>query len=241
MKKIEELIAMVKSISARLLVTVINLLLPGSGLAAAGHIKSAWGVIIGITSWVVILCWTRYILKPEGAWLFLAGILSIWCISTSLCFMLTPHINRKVIFHSAAVALCTLVLIFSLFQYKQQLLGIQIYFIPSMSMYPELKPGQFVLADSWAYTQKPPKPDDIIVFHDNNDQQILVKRIAHWPDGSLISDGHWFVLGDHRPYSIDSRHFGGITEQQIIGRVIMVLLRVDQQGIVSDSYLRLVN
>lgn len=56
-------------------------------------------------------------------------------------------------------------------------------------------------------------------------------RSAHWDatDGSSaryaveapyrVPDNHYFVLGDNRSYSLDSRHYGAIPRQSIVGRV----------------------
>ena len=36
-----------------------------------------------------------------------------------------------------------------------------------------------------------------------------------------LEDGEYFILGDNRPYSFDSRRFGPLSEEYIIGRVFL--------------------
>ena len=40
----------------------------------------------------------------------------------------------------------------------------------------------------------------------------------------MIPDGYYLVLGDNRPYATDSRHYGLIAKENVIGKVAMQLL-----------------
>lgn len=124
------------------------------------------------------------------------------------------------------------------FIYKQHLLGVNIYFIPSMSMHPTLSPGQFVLTDSWAYRKQEPQPDDIVVFKLSDDSPQFVKRVSPWPNGDSKQNNQFFLLGDNREHSTDSRSFGGVNRSRISDKVVMILFGVDQKfQLMKDHYL----
>lgn len=125
------------------------------------------------------------------------------------------------------------------FVYKHRWLGLDIYFVPSMSMYPTLKPGEFILVDTWTYQEQLPLEKHIVVFKQGNEPEWLVKRIARWPNGLLNIDGSYYMLGDNAVASMDSRRFGGIPQERIVGKVKLVLLGINaQQQLVGNSYLK---
>jgi signal peptidase I len=106
-------------------------------------------------------------------------------------------------------------------------------------MNPTLKPGEFILVDTWAYQPQGPQEKDIVVFQQHNTQQWLVKRIATWPNGALIMDGRYYLLGDNASVSHDSRYFGGIPQALIIGKVKLVLVGITHKHqLVDNSYLK---
>ncbi len=76
-------------------------------------------------------------------------------------------------------------------------------------MYPSLKNGQDVLSVNWFVN---PKVGDIVVIKYQG--QELVKRIKK-VEGKQV-----FVEGDNIQESTDSRHFGPINKNQILGKVI---------------------
>ncbi len=126
------------------------------------------------------------------------------------------------------------------FIFKHRLLGVDLYFIPSDSMFPTLKPGQFILVDSWAYKDQSPLLNDIVVFLHEDNNKILVKRIANWPDGKLQHNKLWYLLGDNANRSRDSRFFGGVKVKHILGQVRLILICIDQDSnIVPGSFLNM--
>jgi nickel-type superoxide dismutase maturation protease len=84
------------------------------------------------------------------------------------------------------------------------------------SMEPQIKTGQLVLVSNISYLFKSPKINDIVAFRDNGGK-VLIKRIIK------IESGEYFVEGDNKNDSLDSRKFGGISKDKIIGEVILKL------------------
>lgn len=83
-------------------------------------------------------------------------------------------------------------------------------------MEPRIRHGEFVLVSSLPYLFKNPKKGDIIAFK-NKAKRVLIKRISE------IKGENYFVLGDNRHDSLDSRKFGRILHQEIIGKVVAKL------------------
>jgi len=83
------------------------------------------------------------------------------------------------------------------------------------SMEPVIKSGEVVLVSSIFYWFKNPKIGDIVALKDTG--KILIKRITD------ISEGKYFLEGDNRKDSLDSRKFGLIAKQKILGKVIYKL------------------
>lgn len=82
-------------------------------------------------------------------------------------------------------------------------------------MTPILEPGQIVLVNRFSYLFAKPKKGDIVALKDPRDKKVLIKRITE------IAGNTYFVEGDNKKHSTDSRVFGMIRKQEIIGKVIL--------------------
>lgn len=80
------------------------------------------------------------------------------------------------------------------------------------SMFPTLHPDQDILSFNWAYLGRKPKVGDIVVI--KVDGREMVKRVQ------LIHGRMIVVTGDNKEESTDSRHFGAVNINQVIGKVI---------------------
>lgn len=85
-------------------------------------------------------------------------------------------------------------------------------------MFPTLMPGQSILVNRLTYLITKPKTGEIIAANDPRDGKILIKRIAKID--SAKQNLRFFVLGDNKSESTDSRAFGWITKKDIIGKVV---------------------
>jgi nickel-type superoxide dismutase maturation protease len=84
------------------------------------------------------------------------------------------------------------------------------------SMEPQIESGKKVLVSNIPYWFQTPKINDIVAFKDSLGK-VLIKRIVE------ISGKKYFVQGDNKDDSYDSRSFGNISKKQIIGKVIINL------------------
>lgn len=92
---------------------------------------------------------------------------------------------------------------------------IQRFTIYGNSMLPTFQPGQDILCFNWAYIFSKPKIGELVVIRKNGKD--MVKRIQK------IQNHQYFVEGDNKFGSTDSRNFGWINKSEIVGKVIMVV------------------
>ena len=100
------------------------------------------------------------------------------------------------------------------------------FVVPSGSMLPTLQIGDHLVVDKLSSTVH---RGDIVVFrrapgdHDT-EYADLVKRVIGLP-GDTIPPGQYFVMGDCRGDSSDSRVWGTVPASNIIGKVTVVVWR----------------
>ncbi len=83
------------------------------------------------------------------------------------------------------------------------------------SMLPTLKEGDIIFYDPRAYRQQFPVMDDIVIVqHPARSELKIVKRVEN-----VTSDGRVFIIGDNVAETTDSRDFGHVPVDEILGRV----------------------
>jgi nickel-type superoxide dismutase maturation protease len=87
--------------------------------------------------------------------------------------------------------------------------------ISGHSMTPGIKNGETVLVSGIFYLFKNPQIGDIVAFREA--EKILIKRITE------VKDKEYFLEGDNNRDSLDSKNFGFILRENIIGKVIYKL------------------
>ncbi|MBI2041259.1 MAG: S26 family signal peptidase [DPANN group archaeon] len=75
-------------------------------------------------------------------------------------------------------------------------------------MLPNFKEGDYALVSKIYFSLK---AGDVIVFEKNN--VAMIKRIEK------VEDGKYFVEGDNKPESEDSRQFGPVGRKHVVGKV----------------------
>ena len=92
--------------------------------------------------------------------------------------------------------------------------------ISGLSMSPLLQDGEDIIVTVFVYLKNPLQVNDIVVVrHPFQENIIMVKRIKAI-EMKEKGEKKYFVQGDNLDASTDSRHFGLIDENLIIGKVI---------------------
>lgn len=95
--------------------------------------------------------------------------------------------------------------------YGARVLLVKRMVVTGHSMRPTLEPGDRVLVVGFCHL----RPGRLVVLHDpRQPQRLMIKRI------SKLTDSQVTVLGDNPPASTDSRTFGPVAPNSILGRVI---------------------
>ena len=111
--------------------------------------------------------------------------------------------------------------------------------VSGVSMLPTFKDGRRLLVSKAYWLVGPLQRKDIVVVKDDGPTGYIIKRIAYsagdqvdWkdqPDSHRLSVGKYvvpkgtvYVLGDNRPQSEDSRKFGPVPLESILGKVIVL-------------------
>ena len=107
------------------------------------------------------------------------------------------------------------------------------YTVHGHSMDPTLHDGEILGISLINYFISAPSKNDIIVLYFSGDPTVhFVKRITNIPGETVSYQGYqhtlasdeFFVEGDNRSRSTDSRSYGPVNRNQIIGKVIWPIL-----------------
>ena len=92
--------------------------------------------------------------------------------------------------------------------------GLTSYAVEGLSMVPALDPDDFVITAPYAVIT--PRSGEIVLARDPRDRsRVLAKRVSQVRD-----DGQLMLLGDNPEASTDSRTFGPVPAENVIGRVV---------------------
>lgn len=120
----------------------------------------------------------------------------------------------------------------------------QPFIVNGQSMDPTFSDGDYLIVDEISYKFTEPKEGDVIIFrYPNNPSKFFIKRISGLPNQTLeinektivLKDNEYFVLGDNSAVSSDSRMWGPVTENLIIGRAFLRLWPINKINILPGQ------
>lgn len=112
----------------------------------------------------------------------------------------------------------------------------QPFIVSGSSMVPTFENGDYLIVDEFSYHFGNPQKGDVIIFKWPKDTtKYFIKRVIGLPgdtvDGTVLSKDQYFVEGDNRNASSDSRSWGPVTRNLIVGRPLIRLLPLKELSV----------
>ncbi len=112
----------------------------------------------------------------------------------------------------------------------------QPFIVSGSSMVPTFHDGDYLIINEIGYRFEEPERDEVIVFrYPKNPSQFYIKRIIGLPgetiNGTTLGENEYYVMGDNRNASSDSRYWGPLKRNLIIGRAAIRLWPVAGLGL----------
>lgn len=90
------------------------------------------------------------------------------------------------------------------------------YCVRGASMQPTFRDGDFLIVDRAAFRRRTPRPGEIVIATDPRDPARTVVKRAASVTASTVT-----LLGDNAAHSTDSRTYGPVPHDSILGRVLL--------------------
>ncbi|MFH0803645.1 MAG: signal peptidase I, partial [Candidatus Tagabacteria bacterium] len=112
----------------------------------------------------------------------------------------------------------------------------QPFIVQGSSMVPSFESGDYLIIDEISYQFRQPEKGEVIVFrYPQNPSQFFIKRVAGLPGETInntnLTSDEYYVLGDNTFASSDSRYWGPVKKDLIIGRAILRLWPLSNLGV----------
>jgi len=98
-------------------------------------------------------------------------------------------------------------------------------------MVPTFQNGDYLIVDELTYRLRDPERGEVIIFkYPKDTTKFFIKRVIGLPgdtvDGKVLEKNQYFVEGDNRDASSDSRFWGPVARNLVIGRPYLRLLPI---------------
>jgi signal peptidase I len=194
-------------------------LVPSYGFFIRFGLKKAFVVIlvlVGIYSISIVLRLNTHIIGFSIS----SFIILLFYIQGLFLGAVSKTPKKTQIVYSLSVALTLSCTLYTTWLNRAQILGINLYYVPSESMTPSIFPGDIVLVDTWYYKSNQPKTGQIAVFHVPGTSLIYIKRLTE------TSDFYFSAAGDNVAGSLPSRYMSNIELKYLKGKATGVLLNI---------------
>src|SRR3989344_273020 len=108
----------------------------------------------------------------------------------------------------------------------------QPFIVSGHSMDPTFYDGDYLIVDELSYHFRKPEKNEVVIFkYPRDTSKYFIKRIVGTPgetieygnESTSLGQSEYFVVGDNKPVSSDSRVWGPVEEKYLIGRALLRL------------------
>ncbi|MEK7535815.1 MAG: signal peptidase I [Patescibacteria group bacterium] len=116
----------------------------------------------------------------------------------------------------------------------------QPFIVNGASMSPTFENGDYLIVDELTFRVRDPKQNEVIIFkYPKDPSKFFIKRVIGLPgdtvDGDVLEADEYFVEGDNRNASSDSRIWGPVPRDLIVGRPILRLLPINMLDLLPGA------